>query len=571
MSMYNGSTSVLLVDDDKVDREMVQRLLKNSQLASSVIEANTVDEGLAAFRKQRFDVVLLDYRMPTRNGNEMIVELRNNFVHNGCAIIVLSTSEEEQLASKCIKLGAQDMIVKSELTVNRIKTAIKNARARYDLEQQQKSLYLEAKKAAESDLLTGLPNRFVFDEALSSLLSIGNNNHKVALILFDIDNFKAINDLYGHNSADELLVELSKRINDILHGHKMFSRIHGDEFGILFSEIKNTYSLSLLAKQIIDSSKDLRLNNSVVNLSVSVGVAINSEGVNDHKELIKSANIALYRAKEERGSHFCFFYPHMKKQLLRRYEIEKKLANAVKSEELLLLYQPIINLKSKEVIGFEALVRFNNNLTLQSYPDEFVPIAEETGAILDIGMWVIDKALGQLAYWRSLSGKRYTMAINLSVTQLKSRSLVCDIKHKLEEYNVSPSLLEFEITETAIFDCTQAFIDKIEAIRELGCNVALDDFGTGFSSISHLMKLPITTVKLDKSIMPHEDESGKKKLLLEALILMVNKLDLDIVAEGIEEPYHLAYIEKFAVNRAQGYLFKKPITAKEIEKTYFLL
>ncbi len=570
MIIHDRFTSVLLVDDDKVDREMVQRLLKKSQLKYSVIEANTVDEGLEAFRIHSFDVILLDYRMPMRNGDEMIVELRNNFVNNGCAIIVLSTSEEEQLAIKCLKMGAQDVIVKSELTVNRIITAIKNARARFELELQQKKLYLDAKKAAASDLLTGLPNRFVFDEALETSFSYDDNYNKVALILFDIDNFKAINDLHGHDCADELLIEVSQRTTKILKGHEMFSRIHGDEFGILFSNIKNTYSLSILAKQIIDNTRNLTLNNTVVNLSVSVGIAVNSEEVNDHKELIKSANIALYRAKKEKGSHFCFFFPHMKEQLLRRYEIEKKLATAVEADELLLLYQPVINLKNKEVVGFEALLRLKNNFSLQSFPDEFIPIAEETGAILDIGMWVIDKAIGQLVYWSRFSNKRYSMAINLSVTQLKASSLVFVIKNKIEEYKICPSLLEFEITETAIFDCTQEFIDTIKAIRGLGCKVALDDFGTGFSSISHLMKLPITTVKLDKSIMPLEYESGKKKLLLEALILMINKLNLDIVAEGIEEKYHLDYIEKFEVNRAQGYLFMKPNTAKEIENTYFV-
>jgi len=563
--------SVLLVDDDSVDREMVRRLLDRSELSYRVTEAITVDEGLEAYRKDNFDIILLDYRMPKRNGDEMIIEVRTQMTNSRSAIIVLSTSDEEKLAKECIKAGAQDVIVKSELTSQRIRAAINNAQLRFELEEQQKARYLEAKANAEKDLLTGLPNRFVFDETLQRAVTrSAEHGEQLALVLFDIDNFKNINDIHGHDIADQVLIEVANRVVKFLKHGEMLSRLHGDEFGILISDLKDIYNLSLLAKQIILINKEVDIKDDLtIKLNISIGIALNPKSCIDHKELVKCANIALYRAKKQQGSQYHFFYPEMKDKLVRRYEIEKKLGSAVSNNDLILLFQPIIDMNSKELCGFEALLRFNNNFTLQSFPDEFIPIAEEIGAIEEIGKWVIERAIMQLADWNKRFSKALTMSINLSAIQIESDCLCESIKNSLQKYELAPSLLEFEITETVMFNCTKGFITKIEDIRALGCKIALDDFGTGFSSISHLMDLPISTVKLDKSIMPNERDSSKKKLLLEALILMINKLGLEMVAEGIEDLSHLKLIESFNVDRAQGYYFMKPAAKKAIESTYF--
>jgi diguanylate cyclase (GGDEF)-like protein len=564
--------NVLVVDDDKIDRERVRRLLSKSTGNYNVIEARTVDEGLKLYDKNNFDVILLDYRMPLRNGVEMILEIRTHLRNYGSAIIMLSSAEDEKLAIECLKAGAQDFITKSEVTVSRIQNALIHAQTRFELEKELRNSYLTSKMLAEKDALTGLANRFVFDEALQiAVANNGRSEFKLGLILFDIDNFKHINDIHGHDVGDSVLIEISLRIANALRENELFSRIGGDEFAIMITNLNSIYHLSDIASRIITAMDDpIKTDHASLQIELSVGIAIHPDNTVDSKELVKCSDIALYRAKTKQGSQICFFYPEMQEKLLRRYEIEKLLGAVIANDELVLFYQPILDVKTRRLKGFEALLRLDSKNGLESYPDEFIPISEQTGTMNDIGSWVIETAIKQLSMWNKQFSGDICMSINLSAVQLESDNFIEAIKSNIAKYNVIPSSLEFELTETALLNCSAVIVDKLKNIRKMGCKIALDDFGTGYSSISHLLVFPITTIKLDKSIMPASSEDSNSFVLVEALISMANILNLEMVAEGIEEEFQLSFIQKHQVQRAQGYLFNRPMPAKEVRKIFFL-
>ncbi|TWX69820.1 EAL domain-containing protein [Colwellia demingiae] len=568
MVFIQKTINVLIVDDDSVDREMIRRLLSKSTHQYSIMEAGTVDDALILYDQHHFDVILLDYRMPQRDGIEMILEIRTHLRNYGSAIVMLSSATDEELAIACLKAGAQDFISKSEINIGRIQNAIIHAQTRFELEQKLRESYLTSKKLAERDSLTGLANRFVFDESLH--IAVANNQRsafKLGLILFDVDNFKHINDIHGHDVGDAVLIELALRISEALRENELFSRIGGDEFAIMIANLNDIFHLQMIANRILKVVKaPFEMEHATLNVELSIGIAVHPDNSVDSKELIKCSDIALYRAKMKSGSKICFFYPAMQEQLVRRYDIEHMLRSAIENNELNLHYQPVIDVNTQKISGFEALLRINTHSSLNCYPDEFIPIAEKIGVIGEIGEWVIETAISQLATWNKKFKNTFTMAINLSAVQLENDDILTTIKSNIEKHKVNANDLEFEITETAVLNCHERVISRIQSIRDMGCKLALDDFGTGYSSISHLLKLPISIIKFDRTIMPSSKEDIASIKLLEGLILMSNKLELEMVAEGIEEEFQLTLIHQNKVHRAQGYFFSKALSIKDIEK-----
>ena len=417
---------ILIVDDDMVDREMVKRLLIKSEQNFVIDEAKDVDEGLSLYDKNGHDIVLLDYRMPRRNGIEMIIELRTHIREYGSAIVMMSSAEDNKLAINCIEAGAQDFIPKSEITTQRLFNALIHAKARFELEQELRQSYLQSKDLAEKDCLTGLANRFVFEESLQ--VAVANNprsEFKLGLILFDIDYFKTINDVHGHDIGDHVLKEVSNRVSRCLRDEELFSRLGGDEFAIVIANLKDTYQISKIANRVVKSLKEpISIEHVNFNINISVGIALHPDNSFDSKELFKCTDIAMYRAKSIRGSSISFFYPEMQDDFLRRYEIEKTLAESISNNLLSLHYQPIINPSDNALKGFEALLRLENTTGKKYLPDEFIPIAEQTGKIIDIGIWVINTGLAQFKHWQNKHQNDLTISINLSPVQLESDNLI---------------------------------------------------------------------------------------------------------------------------------------------------
>ena len=301
-------------------------------------------------------------------------------------------------------------------------------------------------------------------------------------------------------------------------------------------------------------------------MSVSIGISIYPDNTINADELFKFSDIAMYRAKKLGRNQVCYFEDEMQKQFLLRYKKEQDLTKAIANDQLHLHYQPIFCTKKQTLAGFEALLRWSVNGALHM-PDDFISVAEESGIILDIGRWVINKAIKQLSIWQNHNPSLH-MSINLSAIQLADNKLIFCIKNALAEYAVSPNCIEFELTETALLENNDTSTNMMRELNQLGCKIALDDFGTGFSSVSHLQNFPIDTVKIDKSLMLVSSQI-KTLSLIKGLSLMLHSLNLEIVAEGIETEEALNLCQHLDIHRVQGYFISKPINVKTIEERYF--
>ncbi len=560
--------NVLIVDDDVVDREDIKRALRKSSTDCNFVEAESVDEGLVAFENHQFDVVLSDYRMPQRDGIELLLALRSASIDKSVAIIMLSNSEESELALTCVRAGAQDFLLKSEVTASRLQRAILQSQARFELEQKLNDSYQRAKNLAEHDSLTGLANRYSFEEALRlTITEKPRNNAKLALTLLDLDNFKFINDSHGHDVGDELLKQFATRVCNSLRGNEVFARLGGDEFAILLSNLHTIDNATRVTQRILHClDEPFYISGIEIKMGASIGIAIYPDNSVDAHELLKFADIAMYRAKKLGKNQICYFETTMQEQFLQRYKIEANLIGAIARNEFILHYQPVYQSATTKVVGFEALIRWDFQNTLL-FPDGFIGIAECSHVIIDIGRWVIAQAIYQISIWNLQYSKALSMAINLSVIQLTDKNLISFIKSMLKKYNVVPELIEFELTETALLENSDQAIAVMESLSNLGCRIALDDFGTGFSSLSHLQNFPINTVKIDKSLMLASHEP-KTRALIKGLSSMLHSLGLDIVAEGIENEASFVLCQELNIQRLQGYYFAKPVNVAAIEKNF---
>jgi diguanylate cyclase (GGDEF)-like protein len=561
--------NILIVDDDKIDRESIRRSLNFPGSPYSIHEVGSVDEALAIIKEQHFDSILLDYNLPQRNGIELLLELQGDTRVDTTAIIMMSSNEEDELALECIRAGAQDFLTKTEISPFRIRRAIMNASTRADMEHALFKSYTKTKELAEKDSLTGLANRYFFDESLR--LDISNNlrtDEIIALLLIDLDHFKFVNDNYGHDVGDSLLIQVVNRIKVCLRGSELFSRLGGDEFAITLTNLKSASDASHIAKRIIAVLNDpFEIGDLSIKSSVSIGISIHPSDAKDAKELFKYADIAMYRAKKQGRHQFSYFEATMQKQFFSDFELETDLRKAAETNDFTLHYQPVLDVATKYMVGVEALIRWNNNGSMIG-PDKFIPIAEKTLLILDIGRWVIIEAVRQVAQWNETLNTPISMAINLSAIQLKDLTLIDHIKTCLSKHQVEPSLITFELTETALLIDSKQSTHTIENISNIGCKIALDDFGTGFSSLSHLIQYPLDIIKIDKSLMPGSSSEKKVEHILIGLVAMVKSLGHELVAEGIEQQCDLDLCSRLAIDKFQGYYFDKPLTASQLQQKY---
>ncbi len=560
---------ILLVDDDQVDRTAITRTLKKSNLNVNIEEAVTVDQGLELYAKHAFDIILLDYSMPARDGIEMILDIRNESKGSSTAIVMMSTFEDENIALECIKAGAQDFLIKSDISEKKLRRAILHSTTRHELEVKLFETYQQVKQLAETDSLTKLPNRYFFDESLK--LAITNNrrnDHTLALLLFDIDNFKLINDNFGHDVGDLLLKKNVAKIKKCLRGNELFARLGGDEFAITLSNLQNSEQALLVAQRIISTMQTpIEIATTTINSTVSIGIALHPCNGKTSEELFKYADIAMYRAKKLGKNRICFFEEEMQQKFHRRLQVELELRDAIEQQQFELYYQPVIDPINQSVTGFEALIRWNVAGAVRS-PDDFIEIAEETQQISDIGLWVIDEAISTLAKWNQNRRKPLTMAINISAVQLGDFTVVEALADCLSKYDVSAHLIEIELTETALLKDSITSRQVLTDIVEGGCHLSLDDFGTGYSSIAHLRNHPISIVKIDKSLMPYDTHDIKRIALVEGLVSMASILGLGVIAEGVETEQHAELCKQLNIGRAQGYYYSRPQSQRYIEETY---
>jgi diguanylate cyclase (GGDEF)-like protein len=558
---------ILIVDDDTADRKIIIKALFDAHQLTKITETNSVAQALAAIEREQFDVILLDYKMPEANGIELLYDLRSRSKLGSTAVVMLSSSEDIELALVCIEAGAQDFLVKSEISQGKLSKAILHAKKRFEIEQQMHDSYITVKRMAERDPLTGLSNRYHFEETLKVM--IANNkrtDHRIALLAFDLDNFKHVNDTLGHDAGDALLMQMVARINNCLRENEGFARLGGDEFAVILGGIEHINDVSAIAERILKTCDiPFKIKNIELQSSISIGVAIFPADAKEAEALVKSADIAMYRAKQSGKNRVCYYETRYQDEFNRRYAMQNDMNRVIKSRGFVLNYQALFHTNTHKIKGFEALLRWPTQDISNYTPDEFIPVAEETDQISKIGMWVFDAAISQLKTWQERFDPSLTMSINVSPVQLQENSFFEFVKSTLEYKQVSASTVTLEITETAFFKENEIIQKALMQLREYGLNIALDDFGMGYSSISHLISYPINIVKIDKALQANAGNRLANEALFEALTLMLKKLEFEIVAEGVENKEQLALCEKFDVDIIQGYLLGHPQDPKTSE------
>ncbi|MFH0236350.1 diguanylate cyclase domain-containing protein, partial [Vibrio diabolicus] len=417
---------VLIIDDDTIDRLAIKKTLRSTDLPISIIEeAQTAHEGLDKALKQSFDVILLDYQLPPSTGMEVLIALKSNSDFS-TSIVMLSHSNDEELALKCIEMGAQDFVMKNEISSIRLRRAIIIATERYFLEQKVLETHTQLKQLAETDTLTGVFNRHFFDERLKKFLLMASRSQTpLALLLIDVDRFKGINDQYGHVTGDHVLQEVAQRLQCNTRDSDSLFRIGGDEFAVIATNLASEEQVDLIVRRILSAfESNFNIDQQCIEVSISIGVASYPECASNSLELRKCSDIALYRAKEKGRKQAQYYSKTFHDTVDQRLRIESNLKQAIQKEEFELHYQPQFD-KSMRLVGAEALIRWYHPDLGFVPPDVFIPIAEESGLIENIGEWVIETAIRQMSIWRTACffPESFTLAVNLSPKQLSAPQL----------------------------------------------------------------------------------------------------------------------------------------------------
>lgn len=417
-----------------------------------------------------------------------------------------------------------------------------------------------------NDEVTGIPNRRYFSREISNRIK-SFPDKKFALIFIDIDNFKYVNDTYGHDTGDSLLKEFSKTILEMKIEELLLTRYGGDEFVLVKNNIKDRKQIKDLLDNIIKKfSKPININGKDIFCTLSIGVSIYPTDGKELGILIKRADMAMYLAKINGKNRYEFFDFKILEVLNREFDIEKGLRIAIDNEEIKLVFQPKIRLDTTEVIGFEVLVRWNSKDLGVVPPNEFIPIAENSGIIISIGNYIINESFKKCKELSLMTNRKFKMAINLSDVQIRDEEIVKYIAETLEKYELDSSYIEFEITESIIMKSAERNIKTLEKLKKIGVTLALDDFGTGYSSLSYLRILPIDVLKIDKTFIDGIVIEEKSEYIINSIINLSHYLNLLVVAEGVETKEQLDYLRISNCDIIQGYYFSKPINFEEAAK-----
>ena len=428
-----------------------------------------------------------------------------------------------------------------------------------------------------ADALTGLPNRLLFIDRLVRLIE-HTKRHKdylFAVLFLDLDGFKMINDSLGHGIGDQLLVGVANRLEKCLRVsdtvtriEKLFTlaRLGGDEFTILLDQVRDSSDATLVADRIMKAiAAPFCLDGKKLFTSVSIGIALSGIGYDKAEDLLRDADTAMYRAKTLGKGRYEVFDLEMRASVIARLQLETDLRTALERDEFRNFYQPIVSLDSGRITGFEALLRWQHPTRGLLQPLEFIPVAEETGMIREIGWWNLQNACQQISAWNSRrnSGPPLTMSVNLSVKQFLQPNLAAEIGELLRKVGLPPDILKLEITESTVMADPSAAVEMLLQIKSLGIQLSIDDFGTGYSSLSYLHRFPLDTLKIDSSFTKSMGVEGDSMEIVRTILPMANSLRLNVIAEGVETAEQLAILRKLRCEYAQGYYFSQPVTADE--------
>ena len=464
-----------------------------------------------------------------------------------------SLSGKNEIAQLAKNINAMLDTINLELEKNRSHTKT--------LEQQQ----ITMTKLANYDVLTGLPNRqFVMDSLRFKLSEVKRRDEDLALLFFDLDGFKAINDSLGHEAGDHVLVEVANRVSNLMREGDIVSRLGGDEFLVIPNEDPNAEQIKDICLRILDEvEKVIMLNGVELRVGLSIGIAKAKEANYDLTELVSNADIAMYRSKANGRGTYTMFSSALIQDYKRKLQISNSILKAIENNEFHLYYQAKADVHGK-LYGFEALIRWHHPEFGVLSPGEFIPMAEQSGKVVDITRWVIKRVAIEMEQIQTLAAHPLHVSLNLSAHDLRSADLFEYVNQTLYQHAINPNNIEFEVTESAYLESFDTANEYITQLSELGCSIALDDFGTGYSSLSYLTQIKVDTLKIDQQFVKEIDSSSRSRLVTSTIIDLAKSLQLTICSEGIESTVQQSYLKELGCDYYQGYLYSKPIPLRSL-------
>lgn len=553
---------ILLVEDDQVDYKLTARLLKQAYGDNfSLTWSTDAAQAIKLLNSDSFDICLIDYQLGGTNGIDLLNQMHKEG-HSDIAVILLTGMDNFEIDKKATIAGATDYLVK-----NGLKSELLERSIRYSLRQKEterKVTYL-----AYHDSLTGLANRSFFGSYLERVITASARHHEYAAVLFiDLDNFKFVNDSLGHSVGDNLLIEIAERLKADVRHEDVIARFGGDEFVLLLTRLDKNKStayeqVSSITEKIGNTiSQPIMAAGHEIKMSASIGVTLFSENSIDSESLLKQADIAMYRAKSDGKDAVRFFELEMEESANSSYWIEQDLKDAISLGQLELYFQPIVDNKAKRIRGAETLIRWNHPERGLVSPNDFIPKAEESDLICEIGLFVLE----QTCLYLQTKPEIDYVSINIGKRHFEDPLFADDIKKILDDTGVKPQQIVIELTENMFLKNTISSCEKMNSLKSTGLRFALDDFGTGYSSLSVLKDLPFDILKIDRAFTNTIGGGASSEAIILAIIAMAHALGLSVIAEGLEQSKQVNFMLQHGCYGSQGFFFSRPVPQIEFDQ-----
>jgi len=556
----------LMAQQDPLDGNIVSQMLQSSQSDCVCInQVGSISSALQYLSEASYDALILDLNLSVKNDLNDVKKFLRDYPR--LPIIILAESDDHELAVKCLHLGVQDYIYKNQLNAELLNRIMRYAIERKQIHLELKHALTEADKRnrqltflARTDTLTKLPNRAYFFEITKKAIATAERlNKSVGVLYFDLNRFKIINDRYGHTTGDHVLIEIASRLQNQLRNSDMVARIGGDEFVVLTNQLDDpvqAYSLAKKVHHII--SQPIKVGEYEFNVGASIGIATYPE-VTTVDKLVQSADMAMYEAKEN-GRHFaCFYTKHLENKHRNQRTLEHELEQALESDELHAMYQPIISSKTESGLSVESLCRWESHKLGSVSPEKFIPVAEAAQLGDSLGRVMLQKGAQLKKLCEQNNIKLGKLSINVFGRQFVDKGFAERLLQQLQEFDIPPELLCIEISEQQLIDNLKDCQEQLIKLRRNGIEIALDDFGTGFSSIMHLKQFPVDVIKLDRALTANIDSHQDNQALCEGIIHMAHRFNMTVTAEGIERQEEYEVLREMECDEFQGYLFGRPM------------
>jgi diguanylate cyclase (GGDEF)-like protein len=561
---------ILVIEDEEFVRENILELLDAEGF--DVFGAQNGHIGVDLAKAKMPDLILCDVMMPGLDGYGVLTTIRQDPLMAAIPFIFLTAKAAKADFRQGMELGADDYITKpftrAEL-LGAIGTRLKKQAAveeLYHIELQQAKAQLDY--LIHNDSLTNLPNRLSLRERFKQVQPTDSNNEQLVTVLcLGIDRFNQINDNLGHAVGDLLIKSVAERLSACVGNQNTVARLNADQFAIILATVEHKKEAGNVAQTLLDSlSQTFRLAGQEIFITASLGIAVYPRDGAEVEQLLNHANIAMAKAKQQGGDQYEYYTPAYNIGSADRLVLQSSLRYALERQELVVYYQPQVNLQTGEIVGAEALVRWQHPERGLVSPDKFIPIAEETGLIVPIGEWVLHTACQQVKLWQTEGFPSLRVAVNLSSRQFSQ----IDLRHQLVQILIAtgldPKYIELELTESMLVQNTEVAIRRLNALKALGVTIAIDDFGTGYSSLSYLQQFPFDILKIDRCFIRNITENANNAAITKAIIEMAKSLNLKLIAEGVETEAELSFVCQHQCDGMQGYLFSRPIPAPEFHQ-----